>query len=288
MHRVAWCLLYLKINGIEGEWDMSCGLYAAVCGELAQERRIEIVTNNLANANTTGFKGDIPSFKALYPEIDRGVLLTDPAAQRKLILMQKMNMAFPSFATVKTDFSTSEIMHTGNPLDLSIRGNGFFVVNTPQGELYSRMGNFTLNEENELVSMSGYPVQGKGGSIKIMEEKVTIGSDGTVEVYGADEFEGIEIDTLKVIDSIESFRDLIPSLLGIYHSSVSNRMNEIMKVLTIIATMFIPMTFIAGIYGMNFKFIPELEWRWGYFAVWGFFCIMGLCMLVYFKRKKWL
>jgi magnesium transporter len=61
-----------------------------------------------------------------------------------------------------------------------------------------------------------------------------------------------------------------------------------MKVLTIIATIFIPLTFIAGIYGMNFKFMPELEWRWGYLVVWGVMAVVALIMLSYFKRKKWL
>jgi magnesium transporter len=65
-------------------------------------------------------------------------------------------------------------------------------------------------------------------------------------------------------------------------------MNEIMKVLTMFASIFIPLTFIAGIYGMNFAFMPELNWRWGYFAVWGVIIIVGVSMLFYFKRKKWL
>ena len=93
---------------------------------------------------------------------------------------------------------------------------------------------------------------------------------------------------LRTADSVESFRDTVTALLGIYHSAVSNKMNEVMKLLTIIATIFIPMTFIAGIYGMNFKYMPELEWRWGYGMIW-FVCILvALCMILYFKRKKWL
>ena len=70
--------------------------------------------------------------------------------------------------------------------------------------------------------------------------------------------------TIQVIDTVETFRDMISGMLDIYISSVSNRMNEVMKVLTIIATIFIPLTFIAGIYGMNFEIMPELDWRWGY------------------------
>jgi magnesium transporter len=65
-------------------------------------------------------------------------------------------------------------------------------------------------------------------------------------------------------------------------------MNEVMKVLTIIATIFIPLTFVAGIYGMNFDFMPELHWRWGYFVVWGVMLVITGAMIFYFKRKKWL
>jgi len=77
-------------------------------------------------------------------------------------------------------------------------------------------------------------------------------------------------------------------MLDIYLSSVSNRMNEVMKVLTIIATIFIPLTLIAGIYGMNFQYMPELGWRWGYPVVWLVMLVIGVLMLIYFRRKKWL
>ncbi len=94
--------------------------------------------------------------------------------------------------------------------------------------------------------------------------------------------------TIQVIDSIETFRDMVSGMLDIYLSSVSNKMNEVMKVLTIIATIFIPLTFIAGIYGMNFQFMPELGWRWGYPAVWLVMSAVLITMLVYFRRKRWL
>lgn len=93
---------------------------------------------------------------------------------------------------------------------------------------------------------------------------------------------------IQVIDTIETFRDMVSGMLDIYLSSVSNRMNEVMKVLTIIATIFIPLTFIAGIYGMNFVNMPELQWPWGYFMVWGVMIIIFIGMLIFFKRKKWL
>jgi len=94
--------------------------------------------------------------------------------------------------------------------------------------------------------------------------------------------------TIQVMDTIETFRDMVSGMLDIYLSSISNRMNEIMKVLTIIATIFIPLTFIAGVYGMNFANMPELQWPWGYFAVWGVMILVAGGMIIFFKRKGWL
>jgi magnesium transporter len=94
--------------------------------------------------------------------------------------------------------------------------------------------------------------------------------------------------TIQVLDTVELYRDTVSGLHDLYLSSVSNRMNEIMKVLTIMASIFIPLSFIAGVYGMNFEFMPELKWRWGYFAVWGVMlgCFIG--MVYYFRKRKWL
>ena len=94
--------------------------------------------------------------------------------------------------------------------------------------------------------------------------------------------------TIQIIDTIETYRDMLSGMLDIYLSSISNRMNQVMKVLTIIATIFMPLTFIAGVYGMNFRFMPELGWRWAYPLVLLVMLAVGACMLVYFKRKKWL
>ena len=94
--------------------------------------------------------------------------------------------------------------------------------------------------------------------------------------------------TIQVIDAIETFRDMFSGMLDIYLSSVSNRMNEVMKVLTIIVIIFIPLTLVAGLYGMNFKYMPELEWPWGYPLVLLFMFTIGVLMVVYFRRKRWL
>lgn len=99
--------------------------------------------------------------------------------------------------------------------------------------------------------------------------------------------------TVAVLDTLENEREVIAGMLDIYLSSVSNRLNEVMKVLTIIATIFIPLTFIVGVYGMNFDpdsgplNMPELHWAWGYPAVMSFMAGIGLTMLYYFKKKKW-
>lgn len=107
----------------------------------------------------------------------------------------------------------------------------------------------------------------------------------STEIYLRDVYDH----TIQVIDTIESYRDMVVGMLDVYLSSLSNKMNEVMKVLTIIATLFIPLTFLAGVYGMNFDHFPELHYKWMY--PWGFWIftimVIGL-MLWYFKRKKWL
>ncbi len=94
--------------------------------------------------------------------------------------------------------------------------------------------------------------------------------------------------TIQVIDSVETNRDLLSGMLDLYLSSVSNKMNQVMKMLTIIATIFIPLTFIVGIYGMNFENMPELEWHYAYYAVLGFMFAVAIGMLIWFRRKRWL
>jgi magnesium transporter len=94
--------------------------------------------------------------------------------------------------------------------------------------------------------------------------------------------------TIQVIDTVETLRDMVSGMLDIYLSSVSNRLNAVMKVLTIIATIFIPLTFLVGVYGMNFKYMPELEWRFGYPLLWLIMLFIGGSMLIFFKKRKWL
>jgi magnesium transporter len=93
---------------------------------------------------------------------------------------------------------------------------------------------------------------------------------------------------IEVIETVETHREMMTGMVDIYLSSTNNKMNEIMKVLTIIATIFIPLTFITGVYGMNFHFMPELEWELGYSFAWGMMAVVALVMIVYFKIKKWI
>jgi magnesium transporter len=94
--------------------------------------------------------------------------------------------------------------------------------------------------------------------------------------------------TIQVIDAVETYRDLLSGMLDIYLSSISNKMNQIMQVLTIISTIFIPLTFLAGIYGMNFTYIPELGWRNAYPALWLIMITITAVMILFFRRRRWL
>jgi len=93
---------------------------------------------------------------------------------------------------------------------------------------------------------------------------------------------------IQVIDTLETIREMVSGMIDIYLSSLSFRMNEIMKVLTLIATIFIPLTFVAGVYGMNFQYMPELTWEYGYYTVWGVMISIVAIMLVYFRKRQWI
>lgn len=93
--------------------------------------------------------------------------------------------------------------------------------------------------------------------------------------------------TIQATDTVDTFRDLLANMLDNYLSIMSHKMNAVMKVLTIIATIFIPLTFIAGVYGMNFKYMPELEWPLGYPVIWGVMITVVIVMVAYFKKKRW-
>jgi magnesium transporter len=138
-----------------------------------------------------------------------------------------------------------------------------------------------LKRELILLRKSLWPLREAVNALERSDSPLIKKSTG---IYFKDIYDHI----IAVIDTMETFRDMLSGMLDIYLSSISNRLNEVMKVLTIIATIFMPLTFLAGVYGMNFKYMPELEFRWGYFGVLGIMLVVALLMLMYFKKKKWL
>jgi len=138
-----------------------------------------------------------------------------------------------------------------------------------------------MKREMIFLRKSIWPLREVIGSLERDESPLIKGS---TNVFLRDVYDH----TIQVIDTVEALRDMIGGMLDIYLSSVSNRMNEVMKVLTIIATIFIPLTFIAGVYGMNFENMPELKVPWAYPVVWVVMGTVGLLMIFYFRRKRWL
>lgn len=117
--------------------------------------------------------------------------------------------------------------------------------------------------------------------------KVMKGETSFVQEDNTRYFTDVYDHTVHVMDTLETYKDLTSSLLDVHMNTMNNRMNEVMKLLTIITTIFIPLSFISGLYGMNFEFMPELHSKWGYPAVLAFMAVISAGMIFYFKRKKW-
>ena len=173
--------------------------------------------------------------------------------------------------------------------------DGYFVVLEGRGEqiealedeLISRPSPETLSviyrlrRQGLFVRRSVWPVREVAGAF-LQHESPLLGEG--VRAYFRDLYDHV----VQVIDMTETFREMLAGMLDTYLSSLGNRTNEVMKVLTIIATIFIPLTFIAGIYGMNFEGMPELHWRWGYGGAWALMILVAGGMVIYLRRKKWL
>jgi magnesium transporter len=140
---------------------------------------------------------------------------------------------------------------------------------------------YELKKEMIFLRKSVWPLREVIGSLERGDFDLV--NDST-DVFFRDTYDH----TIQVIETIETFRDILSGMLDMYLSSISNRLNSVMKVLTIIATIFIPLTFIAGLYGMNFHFMPELGWRWGYPFALSLMAAVALTMLIFFRRRKWL
>jgi len=157
---------------------MNSGLYAALSGNLAAMKRLDVLSNNLANVNTPGFKKDRMTFESLL------MASTSAANGDQPVLANN---------TFFTDFSAGPVKQTGNTLDLALEGDGFFVVNTPQGPAYTRQGTFQRDSSGKLVTRDGYEVAGSGALV-LNGSKVEIDAKGVVQVDGA------QVGTLQVVD----------------------------------------------------------------------------------------
>lgn len=167
---------------------MSGEIYMAAAAALAYEKRLEVIANNLANVNTAGFKRDDVAFQAYLSSAES----TAAAVYPPYPPAQAGASFWVTYAS-RTDFSPGPLQQTGNRLDLALNGKGFFSVESPDGPVYTRRGNFTLSPEGVLVTQEGWPVQGTSGEIRLEAGnagpsglEVTVGEDGTVRVGGRD------------------------------------------------------------------------------------------------------
>ena len=165
---------------------MSGGIYMAASGALAYEKRLQIISNNLANANTVGYKMDHGQFQFIEPE-DLPATISPPPAEPGTSQAESFWFQFNSY----TDFSHGSLRNTGNDFDLALIGDGFFCVQKPDGVHYTRKGDFTLNADGVLVTRNGYPVLGDGGEITVKSsenphqyKKFTVDEEGYVSVDG--------------------------------------------------------------------------------------------------------
>lgn len=153
---------------------MNSGMYSALSGNIAAMKRMEIISNNLANVNTPGFKKDKMLFESMLagavnpPAVPQGST-ADPILQKENVFI---------------DYAQGPVAKTGNAFDLSIDGDGFFVVNTPEGQAYTRQGNFRLSADGTLVTVDGFPVMGQNGAIRVQGSQVEINAKGVVTVDG--------------------------------------------------------------------------------------------------------
>lgn len=162
------------------------GIYTPLSGALAQERVLEIVANNLANVNTTAFKGDNISFKLLDSEPERNYASPLPPANFKVDLTEQMpfrgnEIAFVGIADIERDISQGPAIDTKNPTDFMLEGDGFFAVQTQDGVRYTRSGDFKVSPDGVLMTSSGHPVMGDRGDIFIRSNAFEVNPRG--EVY---------------------------------------------------------------------------------------------------------
>jgi flagellar basal-body rod protein FlgG len=151
------------------------GIYVTASGFLAQQKQLEIIANNLANANTVGYKGDMAVYRTYH---------SSHADSRRGGVRPLWNPGFVALTGQAIDLSQGPLRRTGNPLDIAIAGDGFFEIQTPRGERYTRKGDFALAGDGTLVTQGGHAVMGAEGAIVLTEGEIEIDGEGSVFVDG--------------------------------------------------------------------------------------------------------
>ncbi len=165
---------------------MDQGIYTAAAGAIAMEDRLNVISNNIANLNTTGFKKDQMSFEQYMKQLDTSSLYP---GQYRTVPIDVVAVSS------SIDLSAGAPVKTGNVLDIAVMGEGFFVVNTDKGTRYTRAGSFQLSTENTIITPQGYRVQGNGGDITIDPEKSNIVIDSTGMITQDQD----ELSTLQIV-----------------------------------------------------------------------------------------
>jgi flagellar basal-body rod protein FlgF len=183
---------------------MDNAMYSALFGALSTEHRMNGVANNLANVNTTGYKRDLMAFKDTISMYAHDHIMEPMAAIRdKKFFPDPQHISRTRIATSVTDFQQGGLKVTNNPLDLAISGPGFFKVETPEGEFYTRNGHFTLNQEGVVMTAQGWPVLSEGGPITVPPgfKQITVAENGRMFA------DGEEVGQLRLVD-VENPGDL--------------------------------------------------------------------------------
>lgn len=152
------------------------------------------------------------------------------------------------------------------------------VYENPSNKTFNRIQ--SLKKELIYLRKALFPLRDALG--KIVKGESEFIHDENIRFY-SDVYDHV----VHIIDSLDTYKDLTTGLLDIHINAMNTRMNEVMKVLAVISTIFMPLTFIVGVYGMNFEYMPELHWRYGYYEVWAIMGVVVVAMLAFFKYKKW-
>ncbi len=182
---------------------METGAYVALSGALAMERRLDIISNNIANVNTSGFKAERMAFEVAVPEgsysnmpIPQADSNVSPLAENHPFIL---DATFVNGGTTVIDFSEGPLQKTDNPLHLSLKGDGFFVLETPEGTKYTRSGSFIVSPEGLVTTLEGHSLQGEGGAITLGGGVLNIDSTGNIEE------DGEAVDVVKIVDFVKPY-----------------------------------------------------------------------------------